>query len=436
MRSLSLLARKELAALVAAPAFWLFLLCVALLTGYSFLEAARLFAEASRSAARSPELARGLSPLDGVFVPTFGGLYLASTLLYPFLAIRFVSSEKESGSLKLSLQLPVPLERILGAKAIVLAAGWGLALAMPVTAVLFWALNGGHAGGWELANLALGHALYAFSITGVALLAASVADTTAAAALLSLAVVLGNWALDFAASAQTGWVREAATLSLSGGLHSFEKGLFSSPQASALILVGAAGILSGAVCLRTGETTTLRAGKTAALLAVGIVLAAGFARLPFYRDASEDKRNSFKAADERALAGLRKPLRVHVYLNPEDGRLWDLERSVLSKLRRAVPRTSIDLEPAGASMGAAGDDRYGLIVIEYGGKADQTRSTGEEEILPIIYGLAGEKAPPGAGADYPGYPLSADFPAAAIWFYALLPALLAAGWWRLGRKTA
>ena len=43
----------------------------------------------SSAAARdSPVLASGLSPLDGVFVPTFGALYLAVTLLFPFVAIR------------------------------------------------------------------------------------------------------------------------------------------------------------------------------------------------------------------------------------------------------------------------------------------------------------------------------------------------------------
>lgn len=435
MRSLKPLVRKEFDALLAAPAFWLFLFFVALLTGSSFIEATSLFGAASRSAAQSPELARGLSPLDGIFVPALGGLYLASTLLYPFLAIRFISSEKESGSIKLTLQLPLALEYVIGAKAIALAVGWITAAAMPLTAVLFWTAKGGHVGGWELANLALGHALYAFAVTGISFFTAAAADSTAAAALLALAFVLGNWALDFSASTQTGWLREAAALSLSGCLHAFERGLFSSPQAAVMLIVGFAGIGSAAVQLRTGETRTLRVVKTAGVLAAGALLAAFCFQAPLHRDASEDKRNSFKAGDERALARLERPLRVRVYLNPEDSRLWDLERSVLSKLKRAAPKVRISLESAGSFIGAAGDDRYGLIVIEYGGKTGRTRSTSEEEILPIIYGLAGEKAPSGAERDYPGYPLSADFGAASAGFYMAIPALLAAGWLRFGRKT-
>lgn len=436
MRSLRLLAAKEFSALLAAPACWLFLICVAGLTGYSFLEATRLFAEASRSAARSPELARGLSPFDGVFVPTFGGLYLASTLLYPFLAIRFISSEKESGSLKITLQLPVSIERVVAAKVAALAVGWGAALLMPLSAAVLWMLKGGHVGAWELATLSLGHALYAFAVTGTALLAAAVADSTAAAALLSLAVVLGDWALDFSAAAQTGWVRTAAALSPSGCLHSFEKGLFASPQLFSPLALGVACLASGAVWLRGGESRARRGGRIALILAAAVLACALFSRVPFYADAAEDARNSFPPADARALSRLAAPLDVKVYLNPEDSRLWDLERSVLSKLRRAVPDIRIGLEPSAAFTGPAGDDRYGLIVIAYEGRSDRTRSTGEEEILGIIYGLAGMKAPSGSGPDYPGYPLTADFSTAALWFYALLPALLAASWRGVVRRTS
>ena len=52
----------------------------------------------------SPELAAALSPLDGIWVRTFGALYLATTFLFPFLGLRLVGGEKQTGSLKVQLQ--------------------------------------------------------------------------------------------------------------------------------------------------------------------------------------------------------------------------------------------------------------------------------------------------------------------------------------------
>ena len=53
--------------------------------GFGFIQAVALYSEASRSAASFPELARGLSPFDGVLVPTFGanilGVLIATATL-------------------------------------------------------------------------------------------------------------------------------------------------------------------------------------------------------------------------------------------------------------------------------------------------------------------------------------------------------------------
>jgi len=54
-------------------------------------------------------LATGLSPLDGILVPTFGAFYVAVTLLFPFVAIRALGREKETGTLRLLVQLPETL---------------------------------------------------------------------------------------------------------------------------------------------------------------------------------------------------------------------------------------------------------------------------------------------------------------------------------------
>jgi hypothetical protein len=89
---------KELREALSGRALWttLFILCP--LVGYSFFQAVALYSEASASARDSPTLASGLSPLDGVLVPSFGALYLAVTLLFPFVAIRALGHERCSFS--------------------------------------------------------------------------------------------------------------------------------------------------------------------------------------------------------------------------------------------------------------------------------------------------------------------------------------------------
>jgi ABC-2 type transport system permease protein len=97
---------KELWEIASGRAPWIMLLILCPLVGFSLFQAVSLYGEASAAAVDSPVLGSGLSPLDGVLVPTFGGLYLAATLLFLFVAIRTLGREKESGALALLVQLP------------------------------------------------------------------------------------------------------------------------------------------------------------------------------------------------------------------------------------------------------------------------------------------------------------------------------------------
>src|SRR2546421_9679597 len=68
---------KELREVVSGRALWTLLLILCPLVGYSFVQAVALYAEASSAARDSPALGSGLSPLDGVLVPSFGALYIS-----------------------------------------------------------------------------------------------------------------------------------------------------------------------------------------------------------------------------------------------------------------------------------------------------------------------------------------------------------------------
>jgi ABC-2 type transport system permease protein len=429
-RSFAILLAKECRDLASGRAFWLVLLLLSLLVGYSYIQAVGLYGEVSRSAGQFAEVARNLSPLDGILVPTFGALYLANTFLFPFVAIRSLSHEKETGSLKLLLQLPPSLATILGAKIAALAGAWLLITLPSLTAVALWTAAGGHVSPPELGNLLLGHSLYAAVVVGFALAAAALADSSATAAIMTLAITLGVWVLDFAAAGDNGILKSLANLSLTSLLRTFERGIFSlaSTLGAMLAALGLIGVAAIFIDLRT--TAPRKLMLTATTLILASLFIAGAVQLRLYADVSEDRRNSFATPDADTLSGLKQRLTIVVRLAPEDPRYIDFERNILGRLERTMPDVKILLESqsrTGALEEAS--EKYGTILYQYDGRQAESRSTGTGEILPLIYGLAQveRKATPTAPA-YPGYPLEAGTRAAKIWFYGVLPILIAAAW--------
>ena len=103
----------------------------------------------------------------------------------------------------------------------------------------------------------------------------------------------------------------------------------------------------------------------------------------------------------------------------------DLERDVLGKLRRSVPKLNVKYGQTKSTglFGATESDNYGLIQYEYDGQRDQSYSNSENEILPIIYQLAGIRVVPAPVPAYRGYPLVADARGSQWWFYFVLPLL-------------
>src|ERR1700682_1978646 len=134
---------KELWEILSGRALWTMLLLVCPLIGYSFFQAISLYGEASAAGLQSPVLAASLSPLDGVLVPTLGASYVAVTLLFPFVAIRVLGQEKESGALRLLIQLPYRSSTLIAAKLAAVLAAWVLSSVPAFSAIAIWRLFGG-----------------------------------------------------------------------------------------------------------------------------------------------------------------------------------------------------------------------------------------------------------------------------------------------------
>ena len=429
MRLPNLLA-KEFRELFAARAFWLLLLVVGLLAGHGFITAVHLYAEMSGNGGPAA-LPQGLTSLDGVLVPTWGAYDLAATLLFPFVAIRMISAEKESGALKLLLQLPGSLLTKLSVKSFVLLCAWGIAWLPGVMAIVLWRSYGGHLYALETLNLLLGHLLRGLLSGAFALAFAALTESAASAAIVTLAFTVGTWALDFIAAGRGGLVQQLATYTPTAALRSFEQGLLRVNVLLVMLLLSCAAVGVAAIWLDTGRAFRSRLLRSLLLLLVAAGLIWGAANVRQSWDVSENRRNSFSAVDEAALRQVDQPLKITIFLAPEDPRLMDLEQNVLKKLRRSLGK--LDVEYAATSRSGLfenAEDYYGEIWYELGGQKAVEPSTIEEVVLDQIYKLANVSSPERAiDEGFPGYPLAAQPKYATAFFYFLWPLLVIVSWW-------
>jgi hypothetical protein len=416
---------QEIRGLLFSPALWIMLIIVSLLVGFSFIQAVELFSQASKTALSYPEMASGMNPLQGIFVPTFGAYYLSQTLLLPFVAIRLIGRDKQSGALKLLLQLPLSSAALCGLKITAMGLIWLISLIPAASVLIIFQNLGGHIYPAEMGILFAGHGLYALTVIAIAMFAATSSDSLPTAAIGCLAVTLGSWVLDFAASSQAGLLGAMGNLSLTGMLRQFENGLFSTSNVGAFLSLALLFFLLTVIWLHSGQRFLVKAGKSfAAILGVCFLIFMAISA-PKYADLTENRRHSFNPVDLRALQTLSKMLTITINLDPQDSRLRDLEQDTLAKLRRSVPQLNIiysQTKSAGL-FDTPKDDAYGLIEYDYNGHRDQSYSNSQNEILPIIYNLAGIKVIAEPVPTYGGHPLVADASGSRWWFYIVLPLL-------------
>lgn len=439
VRRLWWLAMKDARELVASRAALLVALVIAPLVGDAFTTAVRTYAEASGAGDAPSALAQGITPLDGILVPTLGAYALVASLLFPFVAIRLLSAEKESGALTLLLQAPVRLSTIVALKFGVLLAAWVVAWVPGVVALLLWRLYGGHLFGPEVATVLLGHLLNGVVVSAVALAAAALTDGAASAAVAALAVTLGTWALDFVAQVQGGTAQQVARFTPEAMLRVFERGEISLRIVGVAMVVSISLLAFAVIWLHPGRPRRVRWIATLLVVLTAGMLGSGASQVRGSWDTSEDRRNSFAPGDEQALRHLPAPLRITAKLAPEDPRLADLERGVLRKLERILPDVRIERTvKTGTGLFARSGEGYGEVWYQIGDKRAMTRSTTEPIVLETIYALGGVPAPsPDTARAYPGYPLAVQPRGSSLIFFVLMPVLVALlWWWRRPRRRA
>lgn len=420
------LVEKEARELLASRAWWVLLGVMGPLVGFAFIGSVRTYAEASGLGGTSAGVGEAFSPLIGIWAPTFSACELAAVFLLPFVGIRLVAGDRQSGALKLESQQSLPPIARVAVKALVLVAGWVIASIPAAAAIALWRSYGGSIYWPEISTVVTGHLMNAGLTIALAAATASLTEHPSTAAILTLSATVGTWILSFIAAVHGGIWERLARYTPTAMVAEFQHGLIRLDVVIATIALIALGLGLAAIWSRLGVPVVRRVGESTALaLAAIVVIAAGTTATRSW-DLSESRANSFPLADERALRTIAGPISIEAHLAPEDPRRVDLERHVLGKLRRVRPDVRVRYVSA-TSIGlfeqtSAG---YGEIRYDIGGRKAVGRSVTAEAVLETLYSVAGVTShAPDDDAEFRGHPLITRAPAAAAVFYLLWPALV------------
>jgi ABC-2 type transport system permease protein len=417
------LVRKEWRELAASRAWWALLALTGPLVGVSFIAAVNNYAEVSAGAGSGCGFV--CNPLDGIWAPTFSAYELAAIFLLPFVAIRLVGGDRQTGALTIELQRPMSPFTRMGAKALVLLAGWLVTGLAALGAAGLWLAYGGSAYAPEIAVVAVGHLLNAGLTISLAAAAASMTDHPSTAAIATLAITVGLWIVDFAAAIHGGVWTTVAAYTPSALVASFQHGLVELDIVLIALTLIVTGLALAALWTRPGVPVADRVRDSVTVAGIAVVVVLGAAQVRGSWDASESRRNSFPEADQEALEQIRAPLTVEVHLAPADPRRQELDRQAIAKLKRAMPHVRV-LYVSRTSTGLfeEADPGYGEVRYSLGSRHVMSRVITEEGVLETVLGLAGITPAADADDEFRGHPLAAG-PVAARWiFYGLWPAVV------------
>jgi len=418
---------------MASRAWWVLATLTGPLVGLTFTSAVNAFSEVSAGAGRG--CGAVCAPLVGIWAPTTSAFELAAIFLLPFVAIGLTAGDRQSGALRLELQRPLSPVVRMAAKVIALAAGWMLTGAAAMIAIALWKSYGGHAYWPEMIVVAIGQMLNAAATIGVATMIAAMTDHPSTAAIVTLAITIGTWVIDFGAALYGGLWSLLAQYTPAAIVAQFNHGLLSLSTVLIILTVTATTIAIAAIWIQIGNTSRRRSLTSLAALGASLLACAALGVVPGDVDASESRQNSFSEPEQEALKRLTTPVSIDVHLSPQDARRMQFDRGALPKLKRTLPHLTVRyVSRTSTGLYEQTDSGYGEIVYSLGGRQSSTRVVTDEGALETIFDLAGMAPPAETEAPYMGHPFVGRAAYAAIIFYGLWPALVGAAGFMIARR--
>ncbi len=401
MKSIFILGLKEIKDMFLSRTALLFLILASFIIGNSFVMAVDLYSNASKAAIGDPLYASGFEPTPGVFVPTYGGLFMLFSLFLPFVIIPLISTEKKNNTLSILAQLPFDFKSILGTKVISSILFVFFVLALTIPSFIIWKIYGGHIAYGESFTLLFGYILYGLIIISISLCFSALFENTANAAIFAVATIIASWVIDFAKSANTSNLALLfSRYTFTKMLKPFESGVLSLRAMLYFILLSALFLSLSYTFLRFDLRHRWK--WISSIIIMFTLIMPLVAKINVNVDVTESHKNSFAPHIAKALEKVHN-LEIDIYLRKTDSRYKDYEQDFLEKLN--LIKSDIRIK---TMIGDALDNNYGLFIYKVNGKTESTYSNSEEEIFPIIFGLAGINIRKKNGNNFPGYPLVVD----------------------------
>ena len=414
---------------MASRAGWVMLAAMGPLVGMSFIRAVTAYGELSGVNGNAVAgVGEAFSPLIGIWAPTFSACELAAAFLLPFVAIRMVSGDKQSGALKIEMQHRLSSHARVFIKAAVLMGAWMVATLAPAVGVLLWISYGGHVYPPELLTVVAGHLLNGALTIALAAAAAAMTEHPATAAIVTLTVTVGTWLINFAAAVNGGWWERVAAFTPTAMVAEFQRGLLRADITIVAVQLTFAGLVVASIWLSLGEPVRQRVQRTVFIAAITFAVLMSATRISASWDASESRRNSFTVREVAALRTVTGFLHVVAHFAPEDPRRSDLEQNAFRKLRRALPAAKIEYQSATSTgLFEQTSEKYGEIDYSLAGRTTSSRITTADGVLGSVFTLAGIEPPAESDEDiFRGHPLAARPRGAAAFFYGAWPMAVAA----------
>src|SRR6478735_4626326 len=286
---------------MASRAWWVLLLVIGPLVGMSFISAVTAYGELSGVNGAAAGVGEAFSPLVGIWGPTFSACELAAAFLLPFVAIRVISGDRQSGALKIEMQHPLSPFARLSIKAAVLMLGWMAATVAPLIGVGLWLSYGGNLYLPELLTVIGGHLLNGALTIALAAAAAALTEHPATAAIVTLTVTVGTWLLNFAAAVNGGWWERAAAFTPTAMVAEFQRGLLRADVTIVAMQLTFVLLAIASIWLNLGSPMRVRIRGSLMMLAITVAVLSAAARVTASLDTSESRRNSFSQSEQAAL---------------------------------------------------------------------------------------------------------------------------------------
>ena len=394
-----LLIKKEIKEVFKSKStfFYFFILFATIV--YSFYSAVDLYSKASIAAIGNPLYAAGFEPVPGVFVPTFGGLFIIFSLLAPFILIKLIGDEKKNNTILFISQSPFSLKSIFLSK----VAGGLFLIILSLISMLpllgFWNYLGGHLPRGELLLLFSGYLLYGFLIISISILSSVIFKTNAQASIFALTLIILSWFLDFGKEMHIfSFLNKISEWTVTKQLKEFEEGILSIQAIFYFLLFSLILLIISYIIFDFNIKK-----KTIIIIIVFLVFAILFKINVSHQlkiDISESRKNSFKREEVLFLKKLPM-IKIKVFLEPTDSRYKDYESDFLKKLK--MVKTDILVEFA---KGEELRKNYGLFKYTLKDKSETTYSNSSHEIFMILQNLSGIRIEKTSKENpFKGYPL-------------------------------